>query len=342
MLALSDKIFENKILMFAVATIAFLAAVALLLLIFRRAFGRRLRMPGNGRARPPRLGIVDAFDLDRQRQLVIVRRDNVEHLLMIGGPNDLVIEAEIIRAEARESRPREKDMREKDQKDAFQAPAAVAWPSAFEAPPRVALSQPQPPRKMQPQPVIADVDLEPLSVPVEQRAAAPSPPIPASQSPRAPAFPLPPRRATPPLTAAPQPRPPALRESPGRAEPPSKSDAGANPSGAFQRAPLATPFLRASPQRQSAETIGKPGSPLVSSTPFIPESPPAPADADPSPAPPPETGPQLPAAGPPSLGPGSKAAIAVSPPAPATAAAYDPIDSLEEEMAKLLGRGPGA
>ncbi len=112
MQALLDKLFENKSLMFASATIAVFVAVFLLFLTFRLAFGRRLRLPGSGRSRLPRLGIVDAFDLDRQRQLVIIRRDNVEHLIMIGGPNDLVIESEIIRGEAREGRIRDKETKE--------------------------------------------------------------------------------------------------------------------------------------------------------------------------------------------------------------------------------------
>ena len=50
-----------------------------------------------GRARQPRLGIVDVYDLDRQRQLILLRRDNVEHLLLIGGPNDVVVENNIVR-----------------------------------------------------------------------------------------------------------------------------------------------------------------------------------------------------------------------------------------------------
>ena len=63
-----------------------------------------LRVPG-GRTRQPRLGLVDAFSLDGQRQLVLVRRDNVEHLVMIGGPNDVLVESQINRAlaPARES-----------------------------------------------------------------------------------------------------------------------------------------------------------------------------------------------------------------------------------------------
>jgi hypothetical protein len=60
-----------------------------------------------GRARQPRLGIVDVYDLDRQRQLVLLRRDNVEHLLLIGGPNDLVVETNIARLPARAAAPGE-------------------------------------------------------------------------------------------------------------------------------------------------------------------------------------------------------------------------------------------
>ena len=92
----------------AVAVVAFFFAAVLVLIIVRMLFGGKLRLPG-GRARQARLGIVDAFDLDRQRQLIIIRRDNTEHLILIGGPNDLLIEPEIVRVEAREFRNREKE-----------------------------------------------------------------------------------------------------------------------------------------------------------------------------------------------------------------------------------------
>ena len=97
---LSTYLGDNKLVQFGVLFGIVIAAVLLLLLIARLVFGRRLRANGGARGRQPRLGVVDAFDLDRQRQLVIVRRDNVEHLLMIGGPNDVVIEREIIRSQA--------------------------------------------------------------------------------------------------------------------------------------------------------------------------------------------------------------------------------------------------
>jgi flagellar protein FliO/FliZ len=88
----------------ALAIVLVLVLIAGLLL--RRVAGGRLKLPGQGaRARQPRLGIVDIFEMDRQRQLVLLRRDNVEHLVMIGGPNDLVIEASIVRSAARAQVP---------------------------------------------------------------------------------------------------------------------------------------------------------------------------------------------------------------------------------------------
>ena len=49
-----------------------------------------------------RLAVVDAAAVDGRRRLVLIRRDNVEHLLMIGGGADIVVEPNIVRAAARE------------------------------------------------------------------------------------------------------------------------------------------------------------------------------------------------------------------------------------------------
>src|SRR5262249_23017911 len=46
----------------------------------------------------PRLAVIDAAAVDGRRRLVLIRRDNVEHLVMIGGPSDVVIEQNIVRA----------------------------------------------------------------------------------------------------------------------------------------------------------------------------------------------------------------------------------------------------
>lgn len=48
-----------------------------------------------------RMAVIDAVRVDGSRTVMLVRRDNIEHLVMIGGPNDLVIEANIIRESAR-------------------------------------------------------------------------------------------------------------------------------------------------------------------------------------------------------------------------------------------------
>jgi flagellar protein FliO/FliZ len=45
--------------------------------------------------RNKRLTIIDSINVDAKRQLIIVRRDNVEHLILTGGPTDVVVEAGI-------------------------------------------------------------------------------------------------------------------------------------------------------------------------------------------------------------------------------------------------------
>lgn len=83
-----------------------LVLVTLFAFFLRRITGGRLRVRGQGgRTRQPRLGVVDIHDLDRQRQLVLIRRDNVEHLVMIGGASDVVIESNIVRGSGRVAAP---------------------------------------------------------------------------------------------------------------------------------------------------------------------------------------------------------------------------------------------
>ncbi len=46
--------------------------------------------------RPPkRLEVVDQANVDGRRKLLLIRRDGVEHLIMTGGPVDVVIETGI-------------------------------------------------------------------------------------------------------------------------------------------------------------------------------------------------------------------------------------------------------
>lgn len=83
----------------AVALVVAVLLIAALYWVVRRLSG--LRLGGIGRGRVPRLAVVDATPVDSRRRLVLVRRDNVEHLILIGGPSDLVVEPSIVR-----SRPR--------------------------------------------------------------------------------------------------------------------------------------------------------------------------------------------------------------------------------------------
>ncbi|ODS00296.1 hypothetical protein AUC69_07775 [Methyloceanibacter superfactus] len=47
------------------------------------------------RPREKRLGVVETAAVDGKRKLLLVRRDDVEHLLIIGGPVDVVVETGI-------------------------------------------------------------------------------------------------------------------------------------------------------------------------------------------------------------------------------------------------------
>ncbi|WP_235679293.1 flagellar biosynthetic protein FliO [Aquibium microcysteis] len=48
-----------------------------------------------GRNRRTRLAVLDAAAVDDRRRLVLIRRDDVEHLILIGGPTDVVVEQDI-------------------------------------------------------------------------------------------------------------------------------------------------------------------------------------------------------------------------------------------------------
>ena len=43
----------------------------------------------------PRIGVVEHASVDGKRRLILIRRDDVEHLIMTGGPVDVVIETGI-------------------------------------------------------------------------------------------------------------------------------------------------------------------------------------------------------------------------------------------------------
>ena len=92
---------------FFIAFAVVLALIGLSAWLVRRFSANRLG-GGNARGRQPRLAVIDASPVDGRRRLVLIRRDNVEHLLMIGGPTDVVVEQNIVRgATSTRDTPRE-------------------------------------------------------------------------------------------------------------------------------------------------------------------------------------------------------------------------------------------
>jgi len=136
------------------AAIAVIAVIAVAFWALRRLSGRRLR--GAARGRVPRLAVIDSAPVDGRRRLVLIRRDNVEHLIMIGGPSDVVVEQNILRAApAREAAP----PRPAAAADALPGPVPLTetslWPlqpepapkiePSLRAEPRAELSRPETP-----------------------------------------------------------------------------------------------------------------------------------------------------------------------------------------------------
>ena len=237
---LSDLPFaDNRVLQIGFLAACGIAALVVLALIYRLVFAHRLRIPG-GRTRQPRLGLVDAFSLDGQRQLVLVRRDNVEHLVMIGGPNDVLIEPQINRAMA--------PARENNQPSPLLAPGApgrrseaagVAAPVAAEAPPtKVAASL------AASWPAAASAAAPAPAVPRAPTAASAAPPPAAAASAAAPRAPAEgPANAT-----TPSPRP----TEPEQGRPASSAPAsppGAQPAEVTRPAPASSPPPRPAPTR---------------------------------------------------------------------------------------------
>jgi flagellar protein FliO/FliZ len=319
----------NKALAYGAAAIALIVAALLVLLVFRLAFGRRLRM-SNNRGRQLRLGIVDAFDLDRQRQLVIVRRDNTEHLIMIGGPNDLVIESQIVRAEARDGRQRDKDRekerREKDHAEPAQlAPAQPLKPAALEP------QLPLPP--FVPEAPAAEEPVSPRQMPPLAPATTPTP-APSQPAGRAPLSPVGPRR--PPVRAEVKPTP--VVPPPAATTPPAAPEPAPQPE---TPPPLKPPVGPAAPAQglarwrpgQSQTIVQRSGGPTFTQ-PVRPSEPAAPApaatEAKPANPPGPPATPRAP----------DNAASKADAPAGQQTGNEELMVSLEEEMAKLLGRAP--
>jgi flagellar protein FliO/FliZ len=80
----------DEYLRFALTLVFVLALIGLLSFAVRRfAMGRTMPL---ARGKDRRLQVVEVAVLDSKRRLVLVRRDNTEHLIMLGPGNDVVVE----------------------------------------------------------------------------------------------------------------------------------------------------------------------------------------------------------------------------------------------------------
>ena len=107
----------NTLIIYAVA---FLFVVVLILVGARLLRGGKSKGSSGGtgflRGRERRLGVVEAASVDGRRKLILLRRDNVEHLIMTGGPVDVVVETGI------EDPSAEKPSREEPRQPVFEKP----------------------------------------------------------------------------------------------------------------------------------------------------------------------------------------------------------------------------
>jgi flagellar biogenesis protein FliO len=146
---------------FVITLIVVLLLIAVVVWLVRRYSGGAFMTGGRGRL--PRLAIVDAMAVDGRRRLVLVRRDNVEHLLLIGGPSDIVVEPTILRTRTAAARtPQQAGVAVPSGPAAARGPIPSAQPPApTRAAPPPAPAEPPPP----PQPAAAPMQAEAAATP---------------------------------------------------------------------------------------------------------------------------------------------------------------------------------
>ena len=355
---------------FIITFIIVLALIPLLLWAVRRIGGTRLGSPATRGGRQPRLAVIDAASVDGRRRLVLIRRDNVEHLVLIGGPTDVVIEQNIVRAvpvaqpreappvrpHGGEATPRPPDIPPRSEPPPRPPQAEAAW---IPPPPEPGARSPRPAepvRPPQPEPMPRQVRQPEGAPKVQPPVELPTRPLPdpVSAAMRAAAAPEPARTPPPPKSPAPRPaeseQPVEMRQSPPTADV-NLADMAQRLEAALRR-PARSSEARASEARVNEARVTPP---RAEPKPRPTEAPRPPASAEPAPTPEPapvrepESGPPPATAAEPEPAPEpAKPAPAPEPPKPAEAApepkpapAKSVFDSLEEEMANLLGRPQG-
>jgi flagellar protein FliO/FliZ len=93
----SAAIFLNAAFALGIVLVLIVLGTWVLKLVSQRG-GTFRRMPSR------RLEVVESAVVDGRRRVLIVRRDNVEHVIMTGGPQDLLIESGLAAPEAAQTR----------------------------------------------------------------------------------------------------------------------------------------------------------------------------------------------------------------------------------------------
>ncbi|WP_448113734.1 hypothetical protein [Mesorhizobium amorphae] len=139
-------------------TFAALVLLVILLVIVRLIRGLTFgTYVAGGKNRKTRLAVMDATAVDSHRRLVLVRRDDIEHLILIGGPTDVVVERDIRMVPSRrpvltaDGQPQQSSARPvvEQQRQQQSLPSSSPAPARRPEPPRqqVAPSAPAPHRE---------------------------------------------------------------------------------------------------------------------------------------------------------------------------------------------------
>jgi flagellar protein FliO/FliZ len=172
-----EALFDSPLLRTVIIFFLVLALIFICAWLVRWIGAERLGLgTAGGRGRQVRLAVIEDVEISGRRRLILIRRDNVEHLLMIGGPTDVVVEPGIVRAAAaREATPAP---RPATAAETLPRPAVLGegttWPSQAEPPAA------RPPRIPMPAPATAPAAVAEEEEP-ELAPAPPPPPAPRRQ-----------------------------------------------------------------------------------------------------------------------------------------------------------------
>jgi flagellar protein FliO/FliZ len=335
---------------FFVAFVVVFALIGITAWLIRR-FGSGALGGAGARGRAPRLAVIEAGAVDGRRKLVLIRRDNTEHLIMIGGPTDIVVEANIVRGQSTREAPGSRPSSAVENLARALPVEETAWPLQPEATPRpTRTTRPAPLEEtshwaLPPEPASAPIAPVAPTAPAKRSRSAdtlaglaaelsvgPNEPIPSMPAPRTAAPAVEAARSKP--APAPAPAPAVannaadqnLADMASRLEAALRRPTPANPAlGAA--APAVRPTAKTAPDSSRvAPPITPPVGPIVAP----PVAPPAPPVAqEPGGAPAPATAPVV------TIDPDKKADDK-----PAKSA-DNIFGSIEEEMASLLGRPSG-